>query len=450
MNSIASPSGTCRRQRPPSPSDGASPEPSGRGSEAAAAIDAAAERLRGVVRCAPSRVAAALAANAELWRARAFASRRETVATIAATSGMAPALLDESLDALLAPLSRAALETRAAEVPSTSRLYGFVMAGNVAGAGIHELCAALLAGARVIVKPASAEPVFFANFIGTLRDIDARVGALAEPVQFGRSDTAAMRALWARCDGGIVAYGDDASIAALGAAREDRAYLGFPSRLSGALVMADVVAAPAAADAVAAALARDVTLFEQRGCLSPHHVFVAGRAGAGAARGLAARLARALEVLARRLPPARLPLEAAAAIRAQRERVRWRALALRGAAPASPTPDDEAVALWEGDGLGWTAIYDRDAGFCPSPGYRTVVVSWLEDLAELGSRLGAVAGRLEAFALVAPPNQRKELASTLRALGVWYVCEPGQMQSPPLDWPHGGDAFIEMLRDAAR
>ena len=67
--------------------------------------------------------------------------------------------------------------------------------------------------------------------------------------------------------------------------------------------------------------------------------------GAGEARGFAARLARALEGLERRLPsPARLPLEAAAAIRGLRERARWRAL-------AQPAGRDRegVVALWEGE-----------------------------------------------------------------------------------------------------
>ena len=92
------------------------------------------------------------------------------------------------------------------------------------------------------------------------------------------------------------------------AARDARPLAGFGSRLSGAL-MALPGASPSAAEAAADGLARDVTLFEQRGCLSAHHVFVAG--GAGEACGFAARLARALARLERRLPaPARPPLGA--------------------------------------------------------------------------------------------------------------------------------------------
>ena len=375
---------------------------------------------------------------------------------------MTPALLDESLDALLEPVTAAALKSVAANLPRTDRLFGFLMPGNVPGAGIHEVCAALLAGAGLIIKSASSEPLFFANFMRTLAEVDATVAARVAVVNFGRGDDAAMRELWAACDGGVVAYGDDASIAALSAAAGGaRPLAGFGSRLSGALVVPG--ASPSAAETAADGLARDVTLFEQRGCLSPHHVFVVG--DASEARGFAARLARALERLARRLPaPARLPLDAAAAIRALRERARWRALAQR---PAGARGHD--VALWEGErvipapgetpGAGmtesmtksmtWTVIYDGTADFSASPGYRTVFVSALKSADELGERLGAAAGRLEAFALSAPPDVSDRLDAGLRRLGVTYVCEPGRMQSPPLDWLHGGGAMLELLRGAA-
>ena len=379
---------------------------------------------------------------------------------------MTPALLDESLDALLEPVTAAALKSVAANLPRTDRLFGFLMPGNVPGAGIHEVCAALLAGAGLIIKSASSEPLFFANFMRTLAEVDATVAARVAVVNFGRADDAAMRELWAACDGGVVAYGDDASIAALSAAAAAaaggaRPLAGFGSRLSGALVVPG--ASPSAAETAADGLARDVTLFEQRGCLSPHHVFVVG--DASEARGFAARLARALERLARRLPaPARLPLDAAAAIRALRERARWRALAQR---PAGARGHD--VALWEGErvipapgetpGAGmtesmtksmtWTVIYDGTADFSAAPGYRTVFVSALKSADELGERLGAAAGRLEAFALSAPPDVSDRLDAGLRRLGVTYVCEPGRMQSPPLDWLHGGGAMLELLRGAA-
>ena len=111
---------------------------------------------------------------------------------------MTPALLDESLDALLEPVTAAALKSVAANLPRTDRIFGFLMPGNVPGAGIHEVCAALLAGAGLIIKSASSEPLFFANFMRTLAEVDATVAARVAVVNFARADDAAMRELWAR------------------------------------------------------------------------------------------------------------------------------------------------------------------------------------------------------------------------------------------------------------
>ena len=211
-----------------------------------AAIARAAARMRSAERCTCDRVAAALGHTAERWRKREFAPRRETVAGLASALGMTPALLDESLDALLEPVTAAALKSLAAKLPVADRLFGFLMPGNVPGAGIHEVCAALLAGAGLIIKSASSEPLFFANFMRTLAEVDATVAARVAVVNFGRGDDAAMRELWAACDGGVVAYGDDASIAALSAAaaRGARPLAGFGSRLSGALVVPGRVRPP--------------------------------------------------------------------------------------------------------------------------------------------------------------------------------------------------------------
>ncbi|HEY2525317.1 MAG TPA: acyl-CoA reductase, partial [Candidatus Binataceae bacterium] len=116
---------------------------------------------------------------------------------------MTPPLLEESLDALLAPATRASLASRAPQLPHTNRLLGFIMAGNVPGAGIHEICAALLAGAGLLIKTASTEPLFFPSFIRTLAEVDPAVGARAAVMHFGRDDARAMSELWRCSDGGV-------------------------------------------------------------------------------------------------------------------------------------------------------------------------------------------------------------------------------------------------------
>src|SRR6185437_11741895 len=85
----------------------------------------------------------------------------------------------------------------------------------------------------------------------------------------------------------VVALGDDASLARVtGAAR----LFGFGSRTSGALIS---LAAPANLATLASALARDISLFEQQGCLSPHQIFIEDGEGIDA-RDFARSLANAL------------------------------------------------------------------------------------------------------------------------------------------------------------
>jgi len=301
---------------------------------------------------ARSRAASALARACELWRGRDYVARCETIARIAADSGFSRALLEQSLDALLAPFSAGALDAFARRVAARRETIGFVMAGNVAGAGLHEIVAALMTGAGVVIKTASAEPHFFSAFTGALSEIAPDMGEHIAVFNWSRADGELAAVLRRGCDL-IVAYGDDATIARLGAGGR---LIGFGSKLSGALVVPSALGA-AEIDQVVQALARDIALFEQLGCLSPHHVFVLG----GDARGFAARLADALGQSAVVMPPpVRLAPGDGAAIRAAREAARWRGIA------------GDPVELWEGAHLSWTVILDSRAGLCASGGFRTV------------------------------------------------------------------------------
>ena len=380
--------------------------------------------------------AAALAKAFDCWHDRKFPKRRETVAQIASAWSYTAALLDESLDALLEPFRTSALRSFAAKVPTRRDVIGFIMPGNVPGAGLHEFSTALIAGSGLIVKTSSAEPLFFGAFVRTIAEVDPQVGARIAVLNWSRGQTGLTQALRTACDW-IVAFGNDATLAGLTAAEipsnepncPNTQLVGFGSRVSGALVMNEALRD---STDVSDALARDITLFEQRGCLSPHHIFVEGTG----ARVFAAELATALDRISAKIPaPRRYGLEDAAAVRSVRENARWRALG------------GQDVALWEGARLGWTVVYDSSAHFRVSPGWRTVYVSAVADLDDFIRRMEPASGRLEACGIAGPAFRVEQVTPALDRLGVSYVCAPGEMQKPPLEWRHGGGEFLLKLLD---
>ncbi|HZY59025.1 MAG TPA: acyl-CoA reductase [Candidatus Binataceae bacterium] len=380
---------------------------------------------------APLRIADTLARACGQWREPGFAARRATLAATAEASDQTQPLLASSLDALLGSFTRDAMLDLARRLSARDRLIGLIMPGNVMGAGLHELVQALIGGAAVIVKAASGEPLFFAEFQRTLAAIDAEVAARMQVLVWNRLDRESTAALVRECDR-VAAFGEDQTIAALAQAAGPK-LVGFGSRLSGAVVAREA-ACGSGAQSLAAALARDVTLFDQRGCLSLHHIFV--EASRPDAQIFAESLARELAALARLLPPpARLTPVDTVAARGARENVRWRAI---GGVP---------LALWEGAHLGWTVIFDPDADFQAAPLCRTVRVSAFDSPGDLRRRLAPATGSLEGFAL-ADPAARLGCRELLGELGVSYICAPGMLQSPPPSWAHGGGRFLKLMEPA--
>ncbi|HKV53281.1 MAG TPA: acyl-CoA reductase [Candidatus Binataceae bacterium] len=374
----------------------------------------------------------------ELGESISGASRRRdgrwrlALGQIADEMGYSEALLALSLDALVRPLMQA--DHFARKVRPRRELIGFIMPGNVPGAGLHELLSALTAGCAPIVKTSSAEPVFFREVAEALRKIDAShgtdFGMRVTVFNWSRERTDLTAAMVESCDR-MVVMGDDATIAQLQPDGKRHGFTSFGSRVSGAAILREAVADDAGLAAIASAVALDCALFDQRGCLSPHHIFVEGRACE-----FAERIATGLSELHSRLGARdlrRIGLEDGAGVRRIREAARWRMI---GGAP---------VKLWEGPGFAWTVVFDRDAAFTLSPGLTTVYVSQFDGLAELQRRLEPVDGKLEGFALAGDEPRCSAARGIIQRMGASYISAPGAMQSPPLDWPHGGGAFLRLM-----
>jgi Acyl-CoA reductase (LuxC) len=354
---------------------------------------------------------ASLAAAARRWRedAQLGATLPEaaglTPAMVAAVVPLAADVLDEGAMSELVEreLGAGALGRPAPDGPA---VVAHVLASNVPALALPAIALGCLAGAAVVVKSGRRDPLSAPAFERALGAVDPELAATVVTDYWPGSGDARDETL-ALADVVIVTGGDDAIAA-------------FAGRVRGRLVAHGprLSVAAVGADADVEALALDVALYEQRGCLSPHAVYVAGDA-----RAFGARLSGALDAVAERLPPAPAAVAERAAVRVVRDEAAW--------APAG--------GVWSGPG--GTVVLDEGPRLRATCGLRTVRVHPVARVEDVAARLPA--GGVECVALAgADPGA---LAAPLRDRGVARVCPPGRMQRPRITWPRGQRAPLGTL-----
>lgn len=288
-------------------------------------------------------------------------------------------------------------EREATPAPPQPWLVAQVVASNVPALAVPAIALGCLAGVAVVVKSGRADRVSAGAFQRALAAADAELAATVVTAYWPGGDAEREEIVLGRADR-IIATGSDESVAAL-YRRFGARVVGFGERASIAVLGRDAVTRH-----VAAELAIDVALHDQRGCLSPRAVYVEGDHEA-----FAAELAAALDAVSTALPSG--PLDAAA----------------RAAHRTAVAAAEWAGATVYGGPAGTVLATEREQSG-DVPGRRTVTVHpwgrWMQRL---------LAGRVEC---VGTADVGLDL-DALRALGVSRVCRPGRMQRPPLSWPRG-------------
>jgi hypothetical protein len=343
---------------------------------------------------------------------RDFASTSARAEALAATAARFPILGPVTCDDLLALLR--------AELGHEEALDGFrpcgshmaralapatilhVVSGNTPHAALQTLIRGLLLGSHNLVKIPSAGLPEAEAFR------EALPAALAERVGISRT----LPNSWVREAAAVVVFGSDETITHFRKlVPADIPFQAHGHRVSVGIVFDD----PALASVDAAA--RDVSLHDQQGCLSPHDIYVREPAP-GFARTYAARLAEAMARFNTHTPRRPLGLGGAARIADLRASYAFR------------SANDVRVQLWQSEGsTDWTVIYEEDPWFATSPLDRVVFVKPLPDALEMALEparrwLGAI-GIWSATA---------ENAERVAALGASRICPLGRMQFPPLTW----------------
>jgi hypothetical protein len=284
-----------------------------------------------------------------------------------------------------------------------------IISGNTPAAGLQSLIRGLLLGAHNLCKVPSTG----------LRELTEFRLALPEELAARVEIKRELPAEWLQKAEAVIAFGSDHTIARLRSRlRPGQIFIPHGHKLSFGVIFED----PDLGSAAGAA--RDASIFDQQGCLSPHVFFVAQEPLA-----YAAKLAAEMERVHAREPRGALSLSDANAIRNLRSELAFR------------LANDEAVALLESThSTAWTVAFDAAPGFPRSPLNRFIYVKpFPEDFAET---LADVRPHLSCAGIWPPTAGNARL---LAELGVSRICPVGRMQFPPVTWHQDGQQVLAPL-----
>jgi hypothetical protein len=407
-----------------------------RAASAASDVRAAAARLReagAALRRRPrAEIVAVLGALLERLRDPASAIRAQLAAELPNATSFHPATLLAGLDAgfahwtaqSFAELVASELGTNPRRTASGFPLTAAVLGGAIPMPTVLQILAPLALGSPVLVRPGSHDPVTPRAVASELARLDPALGTCVDVVSFAHTDSAALTAhAEADC---VVATGSDDAVAAISArVRPWQRFVGYGHRFSIAALGRDGDLALSCA-----ALARDVALWDQLGCLSPVAMLAIG--WRWEQRGeLLDQLEAAFANQNRACPIGVLALEDAA-----RRANEIATFELRGAA------SDDAELRCD-PGRAWALLGERDRAFRGSPLHRVLRVQFAPDASALEAWLAPVARHLASSGLGGfAPELRRDLAQRLAALGASRVCGLGEMQAPPIAWSHDGQGVL--------
>jgi hypothetical protein len=303
-------------------------------------------------------------------------------------------------------------------------LLAHIAPGNLPAPVLTDMVLGLLTRSAQFVKCASGAALVPRMFAHSLYEADRKLGACLEVAVWPGGAESLESALFAEADC-IVATGSDETLAAIRQKAPPRArFIGHGSKVSFGYVTSQALERQA--DAVVAEAAADVAAWNQRGCLSPHVIYVED-SGGGKAEEFAALLAEKLEAVEKTHPRGPLSAGEAAAIATRRSFYEVR---------AAHSPETRMWASRES--TAWTVVLENDPLFQISCQNRFIYVKMAADLAQALQGAELVRENVSTVGLACVPAQTSDLARRLARWGAKRICPLGRMQHPPLGWRHDG------------
>jgi hypothetical protein len=294
--------------------------------------------------------------------------------------------------------------------------------GTVPGVSSTAMIRALLVKSAAWVKPGLGDVALTALMARELATADPVLGAVLA-VTYWRGEESP-EGLFEAADL-LVVYGDDRSVESVRRrARARTPVVAYPHRFSLGVVSREALGRESA-DSVAASVARAASMFDQRGCVSPHLIFVE-EGGAVAPSEWTSRVVRAMVDVATELPPGSWSAAEASAVHQLRGEVEVRAGL------------DDRVSMEGEPGLGWTVVLDPVATPDVVCGARTLVIRPVFDLDEVPALVEPLGSALQTLGFAGPDSRARNLAESLSYLGVTRLCSFDTQAFPPPWWRHDG------------
>lgn len=297
-----------------------------------------------------------------------------------------------------------------------------LVSGSVPGVGTTSLIRSLLVKSPVLLKPGAGDVALPVLFLRALAEADADLADSAAVAYWPGGEGESEATFLTRADR-VVVYGGSETISRV----RSRVPSGVPLVEYGHRVGFSVVGP---GDFDADALARAVGLFDQRGCVTTHQLFVLGEQER--VDRVVGALGSALARLESELPRGRPDPSEVSAIRQEVEAAELRAHA---------TGD----AFSGGAGEGWAVYAAADPGLEAGPGGRTVRAVRAHSVGQIVADVHRLRHHLQTVGFGGFADGGKELALRLGAAGATRVVPFDRVPFPPGWWLHDGRGPLEAL-----
>ena len=300
-----------------------------------------------------------------------------------------------------------------------------ITAGNLPNPALMSMTLGLLTRSAQFVKCASGASLLPRLFAHSIYELDRKLGACLELVEWRGGNVELENILFAEADC-VTATGSDETLAAIRSRLPEKiCFIGHGTRVSFGFVAREILREETIAEVIRCA-ADDVTAWDQNGCLSPHVIYVEER-GLVESDKFAEQLAVELAKRAASEPRGKISVEESAAIASRRSLYESLA-AHRGDTKLWASPDSTV----------WTVVFEHETRFRFSPLNRFIFVKPVSDVAAVLAGIDEVRGKISTAGIAASPEKMAELARSFARHGVTRICPLGQMQNPLLTWRHDG------------